>query len=480
MQIEKRLWRPLLPIMFIFLSLQTKGQALKDFSPLSNSGTSIDSLLHLLETKHQNEIAPYEREKESLRREVMVARWDEIQQVFRQKLVLFDHPFYARIASIVSALRSSQPAFPWEKVHILLVDLPSPNATSLGDGTIFLNVGLVSLLENEDQLAFVICHELAHYFLDHFGKKIEYRQALESSETYQAQSKELNKQKYGKREIALQMLKSLSFGVHKHSRESELEADSLGLNLLLSSHFNPVEALSCMDMLNKADEDPTYYPNLAEIFHCDAFPFQPQWLTIEKPKLGKGNAPPELNDSLRTHPDCQLRKEKMASILATKANVSPTTNSTSTFFEYYKQQCTGELGLAYWRNGNWGMGLFSSLEYWDSHRESQFAKAIVMLHLVSIAEAVEAHQLNKGAELPNLHLPKGYNLVLNFIRNIPNENWVQIIECFASSAPIPSHEYLIYAHWRLSKLSGHEQGMQEFKTMYLRLYPNGLFKTELN
>ena len=47
-----------------------------------------------------------------------------------------------------------------------------PNAYSLGDGTIVINAGLMIYLQNEAQLVFVLCHELAHYYLDHAGKAI--------------------------------------------------------------------------------------------------------------------------------------------------------------------------------------------------------------------------------------------------------------------------------------------------------------------
>jgi predicted Zn-dependent protease len=52
-----------------------------------------------------------------------------------------------------------------------LVAYPIPFAETLSTGTIYVSTGLVSLLDNEAQLAFVLAHEMAHAELDHWKLK---------------------------------------------------------------------------------------------------------------------------------------------------------------------------------------------------------------------------------------------------------------------------------------------------------------------
>jgi predicted Zn-dependent protease len=52
-----------------------------------------------------------------------------------------------------------------------LVAFPIPFAETLSTGTIYVSTGLVSLLDNEAQLAFVLAHEMAHAQLDHWKLK---------------------------------------------------------------------------------------------------------------------------------------------------------------------------------------------------------------------------------------------------------------------------------------------------------------------
>lgn len=52
-----------------------------------------------------------------------------------------------------------------------LIAHPIPLAETLSTGTIYISTGLVSLLDNETQLAFVLAHEMAHVQLDHWKLK---------------------------------------------------------------------------------------------------------------------------------------------------------------------------------------------------------------------------------------------------------------------------------------------------------------------
>lgn len=52
-----------------------------------------------------------------------------------------------------------------------LVAHPVPFAETLSTGTIYVSTGLVSLLDNEAQLAYVLAHEMAHVQMDHWKLK---------------------------------------------------------------------------------------------------------------------------------------------------------------------------------------------------------------------------------------------------------------------------------------------------------------------
>ncbi len=56
-----------------------------------------------------------------------------------------------------------------EKLYAFrVVPNPTPSARALSTGTIYVSTGLISMLDSEAQLAFVLAHEMAHVHLDHW------------------------------------------------------------------------------------------------------------------------------------------------------------------------------------------------------------------------------------------------------------------------------------------------------------------------
>jgi hypothetical protein len=53
-----------------------------------------------------------------------------------------------------------------------VIQSPVPIAYTLSTGTIYLSTGLISLTDNEAQLAYILSHELAHVYLDHWKTKV--------------------------------------------------------------------------------------------------------------------------------------------------------------------------------------------------------------------------------------------------------------------------------------------------------------------
>ena len=108
-----------------------------------------------------------------------------------------------------------------------------PNAYSLGDGSLAINAGLLVFLENEAQLAFVLCHELAHFQLAHTSRSIrEYVETI-NSESYQAELKRLSKETYRVNEQLEKLAKKFVFHTRRHRRDHEAEADRQALQFRL-------------------------------------------------------------------------------------------------------------------------------------------------------------------------------------------------------------------------------------------------------
>ncbi|WP_462250799.1 M48 family metallopeptidase [Ekhidna sp.] len=198
------------------------------------------------------------------------------------------------------------------KVKKILVDRSGfQNAASYGEGTITINLGLIATAKSEEEIAFIMAHEIAHYHLNHLRNRIDNFINRQSS---QQTIRRLRKIPSGSMSLEdLEFVQGWFRGLYQNSREKELEADALAMEMMKNSGFSNEGSLKMMQNLSSAYQPP--YPLNKELFREFAFeqmPFKRRWLDSKRISAGgdliglimKG-------DSIATHPDAELRLEKL-------------------------------------------------------------------------------------------------------------------------------------------------------------------------
>ncbi len=131
---------------------------------------------------------------------------------------------------------------PYKYEFHLLNDPNTINAFALPGGQIFITYALFSKLENEDQLAGVLGHEIGHVLGRHSAERIaesEYWQGLVTAGSVGADM--------GGLVGGIGQNKLLTNG-----REDELESDDLGVKFMIKSGYNPREMIGVMQILKAA------------------------------------------------------------------------------------------------------------------------------------------------------------------------------------------------------------------------------------
>lgn len=131
---------------------------------------------------------------------------------------------------------------PYEYEFHLLNDPKTINAFALPGGQIFITYALFSKLENEDQLAGVLGHEIGHVLGRHSAERIaesEYWQGLTTAGSVGAD------------------MGGLISGIGQNTlltngRDDELESDELGVKFMIKSGYNPEEMIGVMQILKAA------------------------------------------------------------------------------------------------------------------------------------------------------------------------------------------------------------------------------------
>lgn len=140
---------------------------------------------------------------------------------------------------------------PYKYEFHLLADPNTINAFALPGGQIFITHALFSKLENEDQLAGVLGHEIGHVLGRHSAERIaesEYWQGLTTAGSVGAD------------------MGGLVSGIGQNTlltngRDDELESDELGVLFMLKAGYNPEEMIGVMEIL-KAAAGPNRVPEM--------------------------------------------------------------------------------------------------------------------------------------------------------------------------------------------------------------------------
>jgi predicted Zn-dependent protease len=130
----------------------------------------------------------------------------------------------------------------------LLADPNVVNAFALPGGQVFMTEALFTRLENEDQLAGVLGHEVGHVIHRHGAERIakmELTQGLTGAAVIASGD-------YSTAQAA-QMIGSMVN--MKYGREQELESDDFGVRLMLEAGYNPEALIGVMDILESASGD---------------------------------------------------------------------------------------------------------------------------------------------------------------------------------------------------------------------------------
>jgi len=127
----------------------------------------------------------------------------------------------------------------------------SPNAFALPGGKIGVNAGLFRVAQNQDQLATVLGHEVAHVVAQHANERVSTVFAAQSGlELVSAISGAPGAEQE-------QLLALLGLGAQvgillPYNRDQEREADLLGLDLMADAGFDPRESIALWQNMAKA------------------------------------------------------------------------------------------------------------------------------------------------------------------------------------------------------------------------------------
>lgn len=263
-----------------------------------------------------------------------------VDKLLQSGSVCFNDTISSYVDDVLEEIRSANPSIPIN-IRIYAVKSPVVNAFTTDQGIIFINTGLLAQLENEAQLAFVLCHEIIHYTEGHVMEGFIENTEINNKKNDYLRTKSIDKE-----------LSSTRF-----SRKLEKEADKEGLKLFLNTDYNPQEVDGVFDVL------------LYSYLPFDEIPFDSSILEVGDYQIPDKYFLTELNeievdededDSRHTHPNIAKRRKRADEILLKEKQVGKNFIVSENDFYAVRAAARYEVLRLQLINGNYSEALYSA------------------------------------------------------------------------------------------------------------------------
>jgi predicted Zn-dependent protease len=133
-----------------------------------------------------------------------------------------------------------------------VINAPDPNAFAIPGGYIFVTTGLIVLAENEQEIAGVLSHEVAHVTQRHVAQMIEKSKRLNLA-TLAAVLAGMFAGRGGAGSQAAVAMATATAGALalKYTREMETDADQNGLHHLIKAGYNPIGMINFLNRIQR-------------------------------------------------------------------------------------------------------------------------------------------------------------------------------------------------------------------------------------
>jgi predicted Zn-dependent protease len=168
-----------------------------------------------------------------------------------------------RVGSRIAAA-ANQPNYKWQ---FFVIDKDIPNAFCLPGGKVFVYKGLFKAVQNEDQLAVVIGHEVAHAIARHGAERMSITQLGRLGEKVAAKTIA-----GGKYATTIDKAYGATEGVGlilPFSRKFEYEADEIGLYLMTQAGYDPRQAIPFWENMRRLSQNSRKPPEFLSTHPAD-------------------------------------------------------------------------------------------------------------------------------------------------------------------------------------------------------------------
>jgi hypothetical protein len=409
-------------------------------------------------------------------RSLYKGRFDYIVQTFNDDKFIVDSEINQYMNEILAKIYAGNRGLP-QDVSLYLYRSPVPNALSFGEGTIAFALSLLARMENEDQVAFVLCHELAHHQLKHTDLKVKDLTRINFDKKLNKQVREIKSSQYEQYSKLKDLMKGMELSLNRHSREHEFDADSIGLQFFLNTPYDATASVRSMEILDSVDR--SAYRDTLELkkyFNSNEYPFKANWNQYTKSDTWFAKS--DATDTAKTHPSCKRRAVALERQLKSLSRFSAMHKATNDkVFNYFKTASEFELVESEYHFKQYGKALFRAMVLLEKYPDNAWAHGMVGKCLYQLYTCQKNHTLGRVLDLPDPRFEENYDRFLTFLHQLRLSELGSLAYQYVTTKKEEFflNEDFLYATWLCSQLPMSKLDPQSVKDDYVAQFPNGRY-----
>jgi len=388
-----------------------------DYQPIKERKIDKEKLKSLISLEFQDEFIAGSNAKKDMM-SVQEMNLDNIHYKIDSSIFISDDMVEPYFQKIFNEILQANPELKGLNPRLFVSRETIPNAYAMGNGIMVFNLSLLQYLENESQIAFIICHEFSHNYLRHVFENIERKAALLKSK---ATKEEYNKAKrsYSK---AQAFILNLRLSDSRHGQAAEFQADSLGLQFFSKTKYNVSAAITGLNCLDIMREDP--YPDsldLRTIFTFSEYPFKDSW--VKEPQSFIFEEPDSVKlawrQALSSHPELVLRMSSLEQMIQERgyAGGSLFIQDSQKFF-YLKELAHFEQILSEEKFNNLDIAIYLTLKQMRKHPNNAFLHRQLHKYFERLVAAYENHELMRYILPSSSFHEKDFKILSRLLNNL--------------------------------------------------------------
>ena len=157
---------------------------------------------------------------------------------------------YNQVANCIAGAITRETGGNWE---VVVFEDATPNAFALPGNKIGIHTGMLALVDNQDQLAAVIGHEIGHVLAKHSNERASQEMAVSSGMSI-IQAVSAPQTALGQTALGLLGVGAQYGILMPYSRVHESEADMIGVDLMARAGFDPRQSIGLWQKMERASQ----------------------------------------------------------------------------------------------------------------------------------------------------------------------------------------------------------------------------------